>query len=496
MRPAEATLRRAVANRDQALLALQKLEAEDSLLGFIRLLWPVLEPTRPLVLGWPLEAICEHLEAVARGEITRLVLNVPPGFMKSLSAVFLTAWEWGPRNRPDTRYLTASYSEALTVRDNRRCRMLVQSRPYRDFWGDRYEIASDQSAKIRFDTDKTGFRIASSVGGVGVGERADRVIIDDPHNIKDVESDAKRDATLLWFTEIVPTRLNDAEKSAIIVIGQRTHERDVSGHIYASELGFERLVIPMEWEQDHPFLSRSVLGWKDPRRRAGQLAWPARFPRRYLEKTLKPIFRSWGGTYAEAGQLQQRPSPRGGAMFRRDDLQIVPERPDRAVRVRGWDLAASTKGRYTVGCLLAVTREGRIYVEDVVRVQKMPGQVEDLLDRTSTADGPTVEQSIPQDPGQAGKAQRAALSRKLHGRRTHFSAETGSKEVRAAPLAEQAASGNVFLVRAPWNEDFVRELASFPKGAYDDQVDAASRAYARIIMKRRDTAGGWPQGAR
>jgi predicted phage terminase large subunit-like protein len=476
-----------------ALGLLRKLDAEESLLDFIRLTWPILEPSRELILGWPLEAICEHLEAVSRGEIRRLLVNVPPGFMKSLSAVFWTAWEWGPQNRPSSRYVCASYSEALTVRDNLRCRRLVQSDLYRDLWGERFEISSDQFAKVRFDNSETGFRLATSVGGIGTGERGDRFIVDDAHSVQTVESEATRESTLRWFTEVVPTRLNDPERSAIIVIGQRTHERDVAGLILEKELGYDSLVIPMEYEVGHPYPSHTAIGWQDPRTEDGELAWPERFSRRHLEEDLKPVLRSWGGTYAEAGQLQQRPAPRGGGMFQRKDFAIIDEPLERARRVRGWDLAASQQGAYTVGCLMALDLDGRLAIEDIVRLRGNPGETEAVIRKTVEADGQGIEQSFPQDPGQAGKVQKASIARLCHGFRIHFSPESGSKVTRAEGLSGQAASGNVSLVRAPWVDDFLSEACSFPHGAFADQVDAASRAYGRLITTRRLVVGGAPQ---
>lgn len=456
-------------------------------------MWDVLEPKREFVGGWVVDAICEHLEAVSSGQIRRLLINVPPGCMKSLTTdVFWPAWEWGPRGRPDLRYVSSSYSEALTVRDNRRARHLITSERYRDAWGDRFRLAGDQNAKLRYDTTASGFKIATSVGGMATGERGDRFIIDDPHNIKDGESEAKREAALQWFAEVVPTRLNDPDKSAIVVIMQRVHERDVSGLILAKELGYEHLCLPMEYEAGHD-RGPTAIGFEDPRREEGELLWPARFSKRHLEVDLKPALRSWGGEYAIAGQLQQRPVPRGGGMFKREDLAILDSAPEDVVaRVRGWDLAASKDGAaaYTVGVKLSMTPKAVVVVEDVVRGQWSPGEVESMMRLTAERDGPGVEIDFPQDPGQAGKHQRTILSRLLHGFAVWSSPETGSKEDRARPLAAQAENGNVAIVRANWNDAFVAEAETFPRGTYKDQIDASSRAYARLVLSARGSSLG------
>lgn len=148
---------------------------DGGLLAFIRYFWSVLEPVTPLVEGWPLEAVCLHLEAVTSGKITRLLINVPPGFMKSLLVnVFWPAWEWGPMGLPHLRTVAFSYSPDLTERDNNKLLALVSSVRFRHLWGERFAIKKMGSSLIT--NDRTGSRRASSIGGVGTGERGDRVV--------------------------------------------------------------------------------------------------------------------------------------------------------------------------------------------------------------------------------------------------------------------------------------------------------------------------------
>jgi hypothetical protein len=148
-----------------------------------------------MVEGWPLDAICLHLEGVTFGDITRLLINVPPGFMKSLlTDVFWPAWEWGPMNMPHLRYVAFSYSDTITTRDNNKMVRLVTSPGYRQLWGDRFTMA--KTGERRIDHNMTGFKLATSVGGVGTGERGDRVILDDPHNVIQAESQLERDKTV------------------------------------------------------------------------------------------------------------------------------------------------------------------------------------------------------------------------------------------------------------------------------------------------------------
>lgn len=494
----DVTIRRALSNPGEALLELDRLDAEERLVDYIRLMWPVLEPGRPFVDGWPLRAICRALEGVTRGEIRRLLILVPPGCTKSLTTnVFWPSWEWGPRNMPSMRYVSWSYSHSLTVRDNRRCRQLIQSGLYQRLWGGRFQMAADSAAKERYDNDKTGWRIASSVGGLGTGERGDRGIIDDPHAVREVESDAIREGTLQWLTETLTTRVNE-EESAMVCIMQRTHDRDCAGFIMAQELGWHVLCLPMEYEPGHPHPSRLPYPFEDPRTREGELLWPARFSRRFTEEMKKSMM-SWGGEYAVAGQFQQRPVPRGGGMFKRDWFEFVDEAPrDVVERCRGWDLAATSKSRNrnaarTSGVKMSVGADGFVYVEDEVGGQWEPGAVEENMRAVFESDGLGVPQSIPQDPGQSGKSQKRYLAREFPGYRLHFSPETGSKQNRAQPLAGQANGGNVRVVRGPWNDAFISEACLFPNSAFKDRVDAASRAYAYLTRKREAGVGMAPQ---
>ncbi|MGH7745265.1 MAG: hypothetical protein ACREQ5_10775, partial [Candidatus Dormibacteria bacterium] len=305
-----------MSNPTVALKALDRIDAEGRLLDFMRLFWHITDPAQPFVVGWPIEAICEHLEAVSSGEIHNLLINVPPGFSKSTGVdVFWPAWEWGPCNLPFMRYVCAAYSAGLTRRDNRRFLRVLNSDLYRELWGDRFRLTHD--GEVNVQNDKTGWKLATSVGGIGTGERGNRVIADDPNSIMDVESDTMRETANTWFREVVPDRLNDKKEDAIIVIQQRTHENDVSGNALTDDLGYVHLMIPMEYDSARRCVT--VIGWEDPRTDDGELAWPERFPAKVIA-----ALRKEKGPYAYAGQYQQSPSPRGGGIIKREWWQVWP----------------------------------------------------------------------------------------------------------------------------------------------------------------------------
>lgn len=477
----------------------RRLRCESRLIDFVKAAWHTLEPGVKFQTGWAVDAIADHLQAVTDGHIRNLLINVPPGCSKSmLTSVFWPAWEWGPRGMKHHRFITASYSQELAIRDSVRHRDLHLSKFYQDNWP--LGIKEDENSKMLWANGNGGWRKASSVGAALTGFRGDRIILDDPHSVKGGDSEVTREETLRWFSETLPTRRNKQAESALVVIMQRIHERDVSGLILANELGYEKLILPMEYESDRHCRTKSY--WinpatkqrevfSDPRQSDGDLLWPERFPRDSVEE-LKDAFRSHGGSYAEAAQLQQRPAPRGGGMFKIDDFVIIdaPPAQDQIVEcVRGWDLAASTTNRsaFTAGVKIAKLKDGRYCILHVARFRAGPHEVRTKMQSLAQTDGIRVWQSLPQDPGQAGKVQKADLAKYLDGYKVHFSLESGEKADRAQGFAAQVEAGNVCLVRAPWNEQFLTEAAMFPNGQYMDQIDGCSRAYGKLLQKKSGT---------
>lgn len=287
-------------------LALEASLLSESLADFVKAGWHILEPAAELKWNWAVDAICQHLEAVTRGEITRLLMNVPPGCMKSLLVgVFWPAWEWTLPERRHLRYLGTSHKMDLAVRDNMKCRRLIQSGWYQSRWP--LTITSDQNAKTKFENSATGFREAMAFTSM-TGSRGDRVILDDPLSVDDALSEAEIKNAETTFLEALPTRVNN-DASAIVVIMQRLHDKDTSGIIIEKKLPYVHLMLPMRFEPERR--CTTVIGFRDPRKKLGELL----FPDRFSEKTVQELEATLG-EYATAGQLQQRPTPRGGGLFK------------------------------------------------------------------------------------------------------------------------------------------------------------------------------------
>ena len=194
----------------------------------------MLEPGNHYDHGWHIDEICRHLEAVADGRIRNLLINIPPGHMKSMIvAVCYPAWMW--LRRPNYRMLFASYSSDLSMRDSVKCRTLIQSDWYQELFQPDWALAGDQNVKSYYANTATGFRLALGVGGATTGFRGDLIVVDDPLNAKDQYSEPARKGCLFWWDQAYANRLNDMQKSARVVIMQRLHEEDLTGHILAQE---------------------------------------------------------------------------------------------------------------------------------------------------------------------------------------------------------------------------------------------------------------------
>jgi predicted phage terminase large subunit-like protein len=486
------------------------LRYEQSLVDFIKAAWPLVEPNAFLT-NWHIDAICEHLEAAADWQINRLLINIPPRHMKSLGAnVFFPAWVWAQDPNPDkdpghcvqirknswrgpgVKFMHLSYDSSLASRDGVKCRRIIASPWYQRLWGHRVTLLADQNQKMRFENQSGGHRISTSEGGMITGEGADIIVFDDPHNVSDVggASDLARDKTLRFWDEALPARLNDQHHGVFIVIAQRIHERDLSGHILANELGWTHLCLPAVCEPNHPYPIRTTVKrkataelWADPRKQ-GEPLWPDRYSVEALQRISKDQTMS---SHVAAGQLQQRPTAREGGLFKRVWFDNpVKHAPEELRLVRAWDFAASVNDSndpdWTVGLLMGqdpVTE--LLYVIDVIRKRLTPGERQTWVRSTAIFDGDEVRIRIPQDPGSAGKFEAYQVVKLLQGYSVNVEPERGSKERRADSFAAQCEHGFVKLVEGPWNRAFIDELCAFPNGAHDDQVDAASAAFRALM---------------
>ena len=463
-----------------------------SLRVFVERAWHVLEPSNPFVPGWHIDAICTHLVAVTMGDIRNLLINMPPRMSKSLIvAVFWPTWVW--TFKPALRWLYSSYAEDLAIRDSVKCRNVIQSAWYQQRWGDKYQLVSDQNIKTNFANTKTGYRLATSVGGKNTGQGADVICCDDGNNVKEAESILIREGTNLWWSEVMASRFNNPKTVARVIIQQRTHDHDMSGFVLEKG-NYVHLCLPMEFEPERCCYV-PVTGWQDPRTEAGQLLCPERVgPRELVE--IKAELRS---EYAVAGQLQQRPAPRGGGLiqlswFKR--YKLIPRQWTRLVQ--SWDTAHKAKEENApwvcttwLECdsqdyLLEVYREWMEYPEGKRAVysqaEKWSPDVVLIEDKSS---GQALIQEVRENNrlrAQATRHERESLPQAL----TVIPVQPDADKVtRMEVEADAIQGGNVWLPeQASWLGDYEQEIRSFPKSQFADQVDSTSQ-YLKWRRQRR-----------
>ena len=461
------------------LPTLEQIDAElakRSLSEFIRQAWHVVEPGQPYCHGWHIDAMAEHLEAVTSGQITRLLINVPPGMMKSLEVgVFWPSWEWGAKQLPHYRYIGASHSQSLAIRDNLKMRRLITSDWYQSRYGKSVTLMGDQNAKIKFENTATGFREAVAAGSI-TGSRGDRVLIDDPLSVEDAHSEVILKTREEWFLEAVPTRLNNPISSAIVVVMQRLDERDTSGLILAKELGYDHLMLPMEFEPHRK--CKTSIGFTDPRTEEGELLFPLRFPREVVERDKKVM-----GIYAAAGQFQQRPAPADGGIIKLEWFtdKYYTDLPPIEYYVQSWDTAFKTgkENDYSVCTVWAIAKAG-IYLVDRYKAKIEFPELKRML---ITLANQHPSHSILVEDKASGQSLIQEMQRdtRLPIRPIKIDTDKLSR-VHAVTTTLQY---NVYLpANAPWLRDYIDNLLVFPNGAHDDDVDSTSQALNFIVTHR------------
>ena len=445
---------------------------------FIKNSWQTIEPGRDFHDNWHIDAISEHLQAVVDGDIKRLIINIPPRHMKSISvAVALPAWTWS--KCPEKRFLFASYAGSLSIRDSVKCRRLIDSRWYKEYFGDSFELTTDQNQKQRFENNKTGYRIATSVDGALTGEGGDIIVIDDPHNVREAESSTVREGVLEWWDQAMQTRLNDPKTGAFVIIMQRVHENDLTGHILANENDeWDHLCLPARYEIGHPSPTKSKLYFTDPRTKEGDLLWPERID----EKTLQNLEKSLG-SYASAGQLQQRPMPKGGGILKSE--WWVPwensHLPEIEYVLQSYDTAFSTKEKtsYSARTTWGVFRKDgqinalvlemwydRVTYPELRRIAQ--DAYEDYEPDAVLIEKKASGQSLLQDLRMAG----VPVIEYLPDR---------DKEARAHASSALLEDGRIYFPsNKKWSKDLIDICAAFPAGDNDDIVDTCTQAWLRL----------------
>jgi predicted phage terminase large subunit-like protein len=519
-------------SRDEASLLLSQLgqrRMERSLYDFAQGAWSVIDPAPFIGGGFSMQAVCDHLQACADGNIRNLIINIPPRFSKStLCGVLFPAWVFAqPENTPvsgnGVQFLHASYSQTLALQDSLKCRRLLESDWYTSKWGERVQVASDQNTKSQFDLVSGGRRMTTSVGGSTTGLGGQYLICDDPNNARESNSEAVIMSTIEWWDMAWSTRLNDPKTGCRIVVQQRLNERDITGHILSQDIGnWTHLMLPMEFEPNRRIYTVLVpadkndgendIVWTDPRKEEGELLWPERFGPEEVDNLKGRL-----GPYGTAGQLQMRPQPAGGGIIKRTWWEPYEgaDFPDMEVTIGSLDLAYTTKKENDFSAMTCwgIWRDSGTYtavanknfqgtVSSRIQSSDQGGDIPKIMLTNAWKERLEFHDLVAKVVKTARESKLDILLVEAKGpgisvaqeiRRLVGIEEFSVREVSPNDLDKTArlyAVQHLFaegLVYAPtkigdpdtfrvWADMVVTEVESFPKGIHDDLVDTVSQA--------------------
>ena len=424
--------------------------------------------------NWHIDAIAAYLEACSKGEITRLIINMPPRALKSLCvSVAWPAWVLG--KDPSTRVIVASYAQSLSLKHSLDCRLIMQSSWYQELFPE-VEIAKDQNEKSKFTTTKRGFRFATSVGGTLTGEGGDILILDDPHNPTQAASSVKRKSTLDWFDQTFLSRLDNKHKGVVVVVMQRLHPNDLTGYIKEKKGGFWQLLELPAIAESRQFIEVNNKSWE---RNVGEVLHPQREDAKILERTKEEM-----GSYAFSAQYQQKPVPEEGGLIKPiwiERFDSLPSDYDRIIQ--SWDTAIKVNeiSDYSVcSCWMQISHT--YYLVDLVRDRFEYPLLKKVV--IQYAQKWNVDTILIED-----KASGQSLAQDLH-------AETslpvvpicpkGDKITRVAAISSLFESGRVYFPKnASWLAELESELYAFPSVQHDDQADSISQFLNWVKRNRR-----------
>jgi len=430
-----------------------------------------------------ISAILAH--KIAKGG-ARIIISMPPRHGKSeLTSVWTPVWILD--RFPDKQIMSISYGADLAEEFGQRVRDIIQedADPIdgAKLLNPECYVRKDSARVNRFLTVAGGGMRSVGLGGAVYGRGADILLLDDYYkNLEEAMSQEKRKKVWDWFRTVARSRLH--KNGSIIVIATRWDVEDLSAQLLEmTGSRYEEIRLPAFAEANDP------LG-----RKPGEALWPGHFPEDDLNELKEGM-----GNFLWSSIYQQSPKKISSDIFQREWIHEVDVLPHytRLRLLRSWDKAGTDKKDggdpdYTCGLKMAVDIEtGNTYLIDMIRGQWSPGKVEKIMQAAGEYDGIATEQLVEEEPGSSGKASAERdVGQVFKGLNARSVRHSGDKFVRALPFFAAAEHGKIFMLRGPWNEEFLDECVAFPLGIHDDQVDVASQGYNHFHSKKK-RAGTW-----
>lgn len=460
---------------------------------FIETFWECISADE-LSWNWHIDYLCQELEKLARRVAeglpreNDLIINIPPGTTKStICTIMFPVWCW--INWHWMRFIASSYSGQLAMEHAEISRDLVKTDKFQLLFPE-LSIKKGKDTKSNFRIVKEtedgstaigGSRFSTSVGGTLTGFHGHILLVDDPVDPNRAISEVELNTANNWIDQTLTTRKIDKAVTPTVLIMQRLHQNDPTGHLLKKKKNIFHICIPGEIKNYRDkvkpveLIDKYVDGLLDPER---------------MNDTVLQDLEAGLGQYGYAGQVGQDPTPPGGGMFKVDHFQTIDTMPSSnniIYSLRYWDKAGTEggTGAYTVGAKLHRLRNGKFLVSDIKRGRWSSEERERIIRETAEADGRNVLIYYEQEGGSGGKESAEATARNLAGFSAYADKPVGDKAFRADPFSVQVNNGNVLLLRADWNYEFIEEFRFFPFSTYKDQVDAASGAFNKLAAKKK-----------
>jgi len=463
------------------LTTVQAERARRDLTRFLQESWKVVEPHTPYQHNWHVDLISEYLMAVTLGEIKRLIINICPRIGKSRHIT--TAWPvWEWIENPQYRYLFSSYSKDLARDHSRERRLIIESDWYQERWGSRFVLQGDQNVVTYFANNMGGRMQARGTSGAGTGKGGSRVIVDDPHNVKQAESAVQREQALHDFDKNLSTRLDDPTKGAIVLVMQRLHYNDLTGHILSRMQGWTHVVIPTIQPKDQVYIMPR--SGKEIERKKDQVLMPSRQDDAFIQEQKMAL-----GSNGFAAQHQQDPAPEGGNRIKLDWFPRYKYNPGDNYKnvIISWDTGLKPKDTSapSVGLVFGEFKE-RWRLIDIYRDQVGYPELRRQVIKKFNKYLPTAV--LIED-----KASGISLIQELkadYARIPVIAIEPEADKVtRMETQSPHVEAGQIELPEensVSWLADFQQEIMFFPDPPFWDQIDALSQFLKYQYGRKRE----------
>ena len=481
-------------------LDIQAELADRSLREMIPFAWDILEPGTEFLPNWHIDLLCEYLEACNSRQIKRLIINVPPRYFKSgLVNVIFPTWVW--LNNPSERFISTSYAQNLSTLHSVSRRRIFESDRFQHYFGDRFRMTTDQNVKTEYENDKRGRMVATSVGGTVTGKGGNIILFDDPHNPKQAVSDVQRQVAIDYMDMTLSTRLDDKKNGVIILVMQRLHEKDLTGHLLAKG-GWEHVNLPCISTRKQ--IITSPISKKIITRPRGHILWESREGKHELEQVKRDL-----GSFAFAGQYQQDPAPSDGGKLKRiwwNFYNVLPPGWNRYI-IHSWDATfkGTAKSDFVAGQVWSRTSNKKYLLKSIKKkltftqtikaivalVNQYPDYIKILVE--DKANGPAIidtlqshfDSIMPVNPDGDKESRADAVSPMIENGEVYLPCECDPTEWNATPIKDRTIEQLNAIIKPMWVDDYIDSCARFPNGEHDDDVDAMTQAL-RMLRSRGD----------